>query len=972
MRPASCFGASFSPCHGAAGGGCQRPHCRYHPGASRRSEPLSAAPWPAAAGPSQGEDGGKDGPACPVPPRRLRGCGEGGRGARGPPCRGSRAPPVLGGWGVSLSRQHRYRLSVFSVTNEDENAKQQCKPMEVFPCENQDGNSKMSQFRSRSVFTKRSRYPSPVKLAIDLEDSDNECDLVIDVPPVAVNKKPRISQNCAKGNRDKELAAAVCAEKLHDSGRADVLESTEEESEKIVVLRKNSKSLNKYEKRGHISPKANEICLPDVNTDILKVSKERDALAYTAEKCISSATSLEVDMQKGILKQGNVETDMSVAAFVEVYTTNEDCVSSRRGAQSVLCARHSSKDETTIERPYKEIINKGESQSIEENGGNDNPEDTYQYPTYYLNKKESENTLLSSPAEEAEPSGEDTELSESDDPLEECRRIFDEFERETQKKDGDKQADGGNADLTLLETKVIVPGQKRRIAHTAKLDVHHNKNEIVPFKASPWQQGHDAEIQQAHWKAVKFAAAVKREQAFIPTTSKQKKTTPGLSAAQLQSIGPRDSLNLLAVQPIETSSGQLHVLLEGNVATAMPCGLSVLAKPGHSFTRTALVLCQVPTQKRPSIPESGSKVPLETRQRYVRLFYSECFKICSTVNEAVDKALIEEQSIYDRCGSKKMYLNLAVKALKKLRDHAFTGGALYELLKDYLLTEEQLNENNFPRPNPEKYGSAILTGVAKNPGYAAFKRLCCRCGEVYAVTSSGEHRRKEECNYHSGRVLEQKVPGGMEKRYSCCDRIVGSAGCQTAKLHVHDGKREKLEGFVKTLVKSPPFDGNYGVYALDCETCYTVHGLELTRVTVVDAKLQVVYDTFVKPDGKVVDYDTRLSGVTEDDLKNSTTSLRDVQAILLNLFSADTILIGHCLENDLLALKLIHDTVVDTSIVFPHRLGLPHKRTLRSLMADYLRRIRQDDVGGHNSREDAIACMELILWKVKEDNKRRK
>jgi len=29
-------------------------------------------------------------------------------------------------------------------------------------------------------------------------------------------------------------------------------------------------------------------------------------------------------------------------------------------------------------------------------------------------------------------------------------------------------------------------------------------------------------------------------------------------------------------------------------------------------------------------------------------------------------------------------------------------------------------------------------------------------------------------------------------------------------------------------------------------------------------------------------------------------------------------------------------------------------------------------VGGHNSREDATACMELILWKVKEDNKRRK
>ncbi|XP_029861007.1 putative exonuclease GOR [Aquila chrysaetos chrysaetos] len=116
----------------------------------------------------------------------------------------------------------------------------------------------------------------------------------------------------------------------------------------------------------------------------------------------------------------------------------------------------------------------------------------------------------------------------------------------------------------------------------------------------------------------------------------------------------------------------------------------------------------------------------------------------------------------------------------------------------------------------------------------------------------------------------------------------------------------------------------------------------------------------------------RLSGVTENDLKNTTTSLQGVQAILLNLFSANTILIGHRLEDGLLALKLIHDTVVDTSIVFPHWQGLPYKRQLSSLVADYLRKICQDDVCGHNSREDAIACMELMLWKVKEDNKRRK
>lgn len=35
--------------------------------------------------------------------------------------------------------------------------------------------------------------------------------------------------------------------------------------------------------------------------------------------------------------------------------------------------------------------------------------------------------------------------------------------------------------------------------------------------------------------------------------------------------------------------------------------------------------------------------------------------------------------------------------------------------------------------------------------------------------------------------------------------------------------------------------------------------------------------------------------------------------------------------------------MVDTAIVFPHRLGLPYKRALRTLMADYLKRIIQDN-----------------------------
>ena len=40
---------------------------------------------------------------------------------------------------------------------------------------------------------------------------------------------------------------------------------------------------------------------------------------------------------------------------------------------------------------------------------------------------------------------------------------------------------------------------------------------------------------------------------------------------------------------------------------------------------------------------------------------------------------------------------------------------------------------------------------------------------------------------------------------------------------------------------------------------------------------------------------------------------------------------------------MLHNTVVDTSVVFPHRLGPPFKIALRFLAADHLKRIIQSD-----------------------------
>ena len=87
----------------------------------------------------------------------------------------------------------------------------------------------------------------------------------------------------------------------------------------------------------------------------------------------------------------------------------------------------------------------------------------------------------------------------------------------------------------------------------------------------------------------------------------------------------------------------------------------------------------------------------------------------------------------------------------------------------------------------------------------------------------------------------------------------------------------------------------------------------------------------------------RFSGITEEILKNVTRTIRDVQAVLLSMFHSKTILIGHSLESDLKTLKLVHSAVVDTSVLFPHKMGPPKKRALKTLCIEHLKRIIQED-----------------------------
>ncbi|KAI0506122.1 hypothetical protein F5B22DRAFT_479326 [Xylaria bambusicola] len=154
------------------------------------------------------------------------------------------------------------------------------------------------------------------------------------------------------------------------------------------------------------------------------------------------------------------------------------------------------------------------------------------------------------------------------------------------------------------------------------------------------------------------------------------------------------------------------------------------------------------------------------------------------------------------------------------------------------------------------------------------------------------------------------------------------------------------------------------VYALDCEMCMTgPDEYSLTRISLVGWDGTIILDELVKPDKPIVDYVTRFSGITEQMLAPVTTTLSDIQTKLLTILTPRSILIGHSLESDLKALRLTHPFIVDTSLIFPHVRGPPLKNSLKFLTQRFLKREIQNRAGGHDSIEDAKACLDLVRQK---------
>lgn len=110
----------------------------------------------------------------------------------------------------------------------------------------------------------------------------------------------------------------------------------------------------------------------------------------------------------------------------------------------------------------------------------------------------------------------------------------------------------------------------------------------------------------------------------------------------------------------------------------------------------------------------------------------------------------------------------------------------------------------------------------------------------------------------------------------------------------------------------------------------------------------------------------RFSGVSPSQLTSpDLPTLQSFRATLTSYLHSNTILIGHGLENDLRALRLLHPKVIDTALLFPHPKGPPLRLGLKALSEQYLNRSIQMGSGtdaGHSSHEDAKAALDLVKY----------
>ncbi|KAL8281117.1 hypothetical protein RQP46_006475 [Phenoliferia psychrophenolica] len=439
----------------------------------------------------------------------------------------------------------------------------------------------------------------------------------------------------------------------------------------------------------------------------------------------------------------------------------------------------------------------------------------------------------------------------------------------------------------------------------------------------------------------------------------------------------------------------------GGSSAPKASGSGANARPPPNASASSANLSKVDMGPPRLTMTGNTHTPFLARQKLLIMIYDQLLITYASLpdqlrarNLANQHAKIQEATLYAR-SNKSSYRQGVISALGRLKKRplalteADTGTLEDDLEREKARTEEE--KGRLTRARIARYVSSkellakydYMVEVPPGPGgdrptEEGNLRKCERCKEEFTVRRELDQVDRQKCHFHYGRMVTEVLGGVKQRVYSCCPAVAAlEIPCQIGPHVFRDEEITQLHsrvGFVTTsslgATAPPTAPAKLDVVALDCELVYTTSGMALARLTVVGHDGQVVLDAHVKPQGALLDTNVRFSGVYEKDLETATLDVAGVREALGKLVGPETIIVGHGLENDLKALRIVHHNVIDTAIIFPHPRGVPFRHALRNLTRDHLGKFIQEGGSkhGHSAVEDSLAALELLRWRMKQDN----
>ncbi|KAI9734596.1 MAG: RNA exonuclease 3 [Cirrosporium novae-zelandiae] len=504
------------------------------------------------------------------------------------------------------------------------------------------------------------------------------------------------------------------------------------------------------------------------------------------------------------------------------------------------------------------------------------------------------------------------------------------------------------------------------------------------------------------------------------TTSQSKRE---ISPPPLQTQPDREKATQASKKPISESASQLSAKLTSSKTLHTKkesLNPRLLPRPPASHTIRISILTKLHQQ----MTRLNDEVVKSHSPDEMGLILSKEDLIVMALDEE-EKAAVENPSIYGNVvklrivALMKMKVNEWKKSLqeilaqklppkdvnpkKQTDSQVVTGLSVDEelwLLPKLLTSLRSLESHGYVNSPPTNTEIASASkGVESSLGFEE----CDRCKTRFQVfpgrREDGALTSGGKCTYHCARPIrpqKKKMDKSSEQReayYPCCNESVGqSLGCTTSETHVFKVSEAKRLASILQFERTPEATNKSADQALcfDCEMGYTTYGMELIRLTATKWPTgEEALDVLVRPLGEILDLNSRYSGVWPEQFANAKShnslsggdsqnktekslqivnSPKAARELLFQHLSPETPLIGHAIENDLNAVRIIHPSVIDTVLLYPHPAKLPYRYGLKMLVKKYLDRDIQTDGGaqGHDSKEDARAAGDLVRYKVGE------